>query len=98
MPQIPNLLKHLNSFTQILIFNKQKTNLSNPIADPPPLKQQINNIQTIINTTKIKQTTLYKISKKNPTNVLFTTTYPNHTSTLILYKSTPHFHTNSNIS
>jgi pimeloyl-ACP methyl ester carboxylesterase len=98
MPQVPDLLERLGSFARVVIFDKRGTGLSDPVAGPPPLEQRMDDMQAVMDAAGVERAALYGISEGGPASVLFAATYPERTSALVLYGSTPRFRTDSDIS
>jgi pimeloyl-ACP methyl ester carboxylesterase len=98
MPQVPDLLERLASFARVVIFDKRGTGLSDPVAGPPPLEERMDDMQAVMDAAGVERAALYGISEGGPASVLFAATYPERTSALVLYGSTPRFRTDSDIS
>ena len=98
MPQVPDLLERLASFARVVMFDKRGTGLSDPVAGPPPLEQRMDDMQAVMDAAGVERAALYGISEGGPASVLFAATYPDRTSALVLYGSTPRFRTDSDIS
>ncbi|MGH2964479.1 MAG: adenylate/guanylate cyclase domain-containing protein [Solirubrobacterales bacterium] len=97
MPQVPDVLERLGSFARVVIFDKRGTGLSDPVGGPPPLEQRMDDMQAVMDAAGVERAALYGISEGGPASVLFAATYPERTSALILYGSTPRFRTDSDI-
>jgi pimeloyl-ACP methyl ester carboxylesterase len=98
MPQVPDVLERLGSFARVVIFDKRGTGLSDPVAGPPPLEQRMDDMQAVMDAVGVERAALFGISEGGPASVLFAATYPERTSALVLYGSTPRFRTDSDIS
>ena len=98
MPRVPDLLERLGSFARVVIFDKRGTGLSDPVAGPPPLEQRMDDMQAVMDAAGVERAALYGVSEGGPASVLFAATYPERTSALVLYGSTPRFRTDSDIS
>lgn len=97
MPRVPELLNRLGSFARVVIFDKRGTGLSDPVAEPPPLEQRMDDMQAVMDAAGVERAALFGISEGGPASVLFAATYPDRTSALVLYGSTPRFRTDSDI-
>jgi pimeloyl-ACP methyl ester carboxylesterase/class 3 adenylate cyclase len=97
MPQVPDLLERLGSFARVVMFDKRGTGLSDPVAEPPPLEQRMDDMQAVMDAAGVKRAALYGISEGGPASVLFAATYPERTSALVLYGSTPRFRRDTGI-
>jgi pimeloyl-ACP methyl ester carboxylesterase len=98
MPQVPDVLNRLGSFARVVIFDKRGTGLSDPVGGPPPLEQRMDDMQAVMDAAGLESAALFGISEGGPASVLFAATYPERTSALVLYGSTPRFRTDSDIS
>ena len=98
MPRVPDLLERLGSFARVVIFDKRGTGLSDPVAGPPPLEQRMDDMQAVMDAAGIGRAALFGVSEGGPASVLFAATYPDRTSALVLYGSTPRFRTDDDIS
>jgi len=98
MPQVPDVLERLGSFARVVIFDKRGTGLSDPVAGPPPLEQRMDDMQAVMDAAGVERAALFGISEGGPASVLFAATYPERTSALVLYGSTPRFRADSDIS
>ena len=97
MPRVPDLLNRLGSFARVVLFDKRGTGLSDPVAEPPPLEQRMDDMQAVMDAAGIERAALYGISEGGPASILFAATYPDRTSALVLYGSTPRFRTDDDI-
>jgi pimeloyl-ACP methyl ester carboxylesterase len=98
MPGVPAILNRLGSFARVLMFDKRGTGLSDPVAGPPPLEQRMDDMQAVMDAAGVERAALFGISEGGPASVLFAATYPERTSSLVLYGSTPRFRTDADIS
>jgi pimeloyl-ACP methyl ester carboxylesterase len=97
MPRVPDLLNRLGSFARVVMFDKRGTGLSDPVAGPPPLEQRMDDMQAVMDAAGLERAALYGISEGGPASILFAATYPERTSALVLYGSTPRFRTDDDI-
>ena len=98
MPKVPDLLERLGSFARVAMFDKRGTGLSDPVAEPPPLEQRMDDMQAVMDAAGMERAALFGVSEGGPASVLFAATYPDRTSALVLYGSTPRFRTDADIS
>jgi class 3 adenylate cyclase len=97
-PDLARWLLRLARFARVVMFDKRGTGLSDPVAEPPPLEQRMDDMQAVMDAAGVERAALYGISEGGPASVLFAATYPDRTSALVLYGSTPRFRTDSDIS
>jgi pimeloyl-ACP methyl ester carboxylesterase len=98
MPGTPELLNRLGSFARVVMFDKRGTGLSDPVPDAPPLEQRMDDMQAVMDAAGVERAALFGISEGGPASLLFAATYPERTTALVLYGSTPRFRTDSDIS
>jgi pimeloyl-ACP methyl ester carboxylesterase len=98
MPKVPETLGRLGSFARVAMFDKRGTGLSDPVAEPPPLEQRMDDMQAVMDAVGMERAALFGVSEGGPASVLFAATYPDRTSALVLYGSSPRFRTDSDIS
>ncbi len=91
IPPIRAILERLGSFARVVIFDKRGTGLSDPVAEVPPLEQRMDDMHAVIEAAGFKRVGLYGISEGGPASLLFTATYPERVSALVIYGSTPRF-------
>src|SRR6185312_3531236 len=58
----------------------------------------MDDMQAVMDAAEVERASLYGISEGGPASVLFAATYPERTSALVLYGSTPRFRTDEDIS
>src|ERR671930_2308091 len=63
MPRVPDLLKRLDSFARVVLFDKRGTGLSDPVAEPPPLEQRMDDMQAGMDAAGVERAALYGISE-----------------------------------
>src|SRR4051794_2807945 len=98
MQGVPAILNRLGSFARVIMFDKRGTGLSDPVGNAPPLEQRMDDMQAVMDAAGVEQAALFGISEGGPASILFAATYPNRTTALVLYGSTPRFRTDDDIS
>ena len=91
MPVVPEILGRLGSFARVVIFDKRGTGLSDPVAEPPPLEQRMDDVRAVMDAAGVERAALFGISEGGPLAVLFAATYPERVAALALYGSTARF-------
>jgi pimeloyl-ACP methyl ester carboxylesterase len=91
MPVVAPLLERLGSFARVVIFDKRGTGLSDPVAEPPPLEQRMDDTRAVMDAAGVERGALFGISEGGPLALLLAATYPERVSALVLYGSTPRF-------
>ena len=91
VPQIESILLRLASYARVVIFDKRGTGLSDPVSEVPPLEQRMDDMHAVMSAAGVERAALYGISEGGPATLLFTATYPERVSALVIYGSTPRF-------
>ena len=91
IPPVRSILERLASYARVVIFDKRGTGLSDPVADVPPLEQRLDDIHAVMSAAGVERAAIYGISEGGPAALLFTATYPERVSALVVYGSTPRF-------
>ena len=86
-PAYSRFLQRLASFSRLIQFDKRGTGLSDRITGIPTLEQRMDDVRAVMDATGSERTALFGISEGGPMSVLFAATYPERTSSLILYGS-----------
>jgi class 3 adenylate cyclase len=86
-PAYSRFLQRLASFSRLILFDKRGTGLSDRIAGIPTLEQRMDDVRAVMDVTGSERAALFGISEGGPMSILFSATYPERTSALILYGS-----------
>jgi len=86
-PSYTRFLHHLASFSRLIRFDKRGTGLSDRITGIPTLEERMDDVRVVMDATGSERAALFGISEGGPMSVLFSATYPERTSALILYGS-----------
>ena len=78
-------LHRLASFCRLIILDRRGTGLSDPVAQLPMLEQRMEDVRAVMDAAGSKRAALLGISEGGPMCILFATTYPQRTASLILY-------------
>ncbi|HKP89327.1 MAG TPA: adenylate/guanylate cyclase domain-containing protein [Thermoleophilaceae bacterium] len=91
MPKVPELLGRVASFSRLILWDKRGTGLSDPVVGVPALEERIDDLKAVLDAVGSERTVLWGVSEGGPMSVMFAATYPERTSELILYGTTPRF-------
>ena len=91
MPNVPQIFERIASFSRLIVFDKRGTGLSDPVVGVPTLEQRMDDLKAVLDAVGSGRTALWGVSEGGPMSVLFAATYPERTSELILYGTTPRF-------
>jgi pimeloyl-ACP methyl ester carboxylesterase/class 3 adenylate cyclase len=83
-PRIARFLEKLASFSRLILFDKRGTGLSDPVASPAPLEDRMDDMRAVMDAAGSESAALLGLSEGGPMSVLFATTYPDRTLSLIL--------------
>ncbi len=86
-PAYSRFLQQLASFSRLILFDKRGTGLSDRITGIPTLEQRMDDVRAVMDATGSECAALFGISEGGAMSVLFAATYPERTSSLILYGS-----------
>ena len=87
MPFYASMFRRLGSFARVISFDKRGTGLSDRTADVPTLEQRMDDVRTVMDAAGVDRVSLWGISEGGPMALLFTATYPERTSALVLQGS-----------
>lgn len=91
MPTVPELFDRIASFSRLILWDKRGTGLSDPVSGVPTLEERIDDLKAVLDAVGSERTALWGVSEGGPMSVMFAATYPERTSELILYGTTPRF-------
>jgi pimeloyl-ACP methyl ester carboxylesterase len=80
-----HLLDRLASFSRLILFDKRGTGLSDRPGGLPDLETRMDDVRAVLDAVGSERVTLFGYSEGGPMRCLFTTTYPERTSALVLY-------------
>ncbi len=86
-PAYSRFLQQLASFSRVILFDKRGTGLSDRISGVPTLEERMDDVRAVMDATGSKRAALFGVSEGGPMSILFSATYPERTSALILYGS-----------
>jgi class 3 adenylate cyclase len=81
----------LASFARVLLFDKRGTGLSDRVQDGalPTLEQRMDDVRAVMDAASSERAVLFGISEGGSMSLMFSATYPDRVSGLILYASYP---------
>ncbi len=86
-PSLAHLLTRLASFSRLILFDKRATGLSDPIAQPPSMRERMDDIRAVMEAVGSQQPALLGISEGGTLGISFAHTHPDQTRALITYGS-----------
>jgi class 3 adenylate cyclase/esterase/lipase len=77
------LLKRLTSFARVIVFDKRGQGLSDRVAEQT-LEERIGDVRAVMDAAGSPRATIYGWSEGGPMSLMFSATYPERTSALVL--------------
>jgi pimeloyl-ACP methyl ester carboxylesterase len=85
-PSNQHLLKRLSAFARVIVFDKRGQGLSDRnIVAEQTIEERIIDIRTVMDAAGSERATVYGWSEGGPTALVFTATYPQRVSALVLF-------------
>ena len=91
MPNVPEMFERVASFARLILFDKRGTGLSDPVVGVPTLEERMDDLKAVLDAVGSERTALWGVSEGGPMSLMFAATYPERTTELILYGTTPRF-------
>ncbi len=91
LPEAAAMFRRLASFSRLILFDKRGTGLSDPVPGVATLEDRMEDLHAVLDAVGSEQAALLGISEGGPMSILFAATYPERTSAVVLYGSTPDF-------
>ena len=85
-PARTRLLQRLGSFCRLIRFDKRGTGLSDRVKIPT-LEERMDDVRAVMDAAGSKKAALFGYSEGGPMSILFSATYPERTTALIIYGS-----------
>ena len=83
-PEQSAFFRRLASFCRLILFDKRGTGMSDRGSQIFTLEQRMHDVQAILDKVGSKRTALFGVSEGGPMSLLYTATYPERTSALVL--------------
>ena len=80
-------LTGLSSFSRLILFDKRGTGLSDRVTEMPSLEVRMDDVRAVMDTAGSERAALFGLRKGGPMCALFSATYPDWTSALIMVGS-----------
>ena len=84
-PRSARFLQHLASFSRLIRFDKRGTGLSDRPGGLPDLETRMDDVRAVMDAVGSERAALFGYSEGGPMSMLFAATYPERTSSLVLY-------------
>jgi class 3 adenylate cyclase len=86
-PDMTRFFTRLASFSRLVLYDKAGTGLSDPISHVATLEERAEDIRTVMDAAGVERAALFGESEGGPSAMLFTATYPERVSGLVVYGS-----------
>ena len=84
-PGYAQMLDRLSSFARVIRFDKRGTGLSDRPGGLPDLESRMDDVRAVMDAAGTKRAALMGYSEGGPLSMLFAATYPERTTSLVLY-------------
>ena len=90
-PRQASFLRSLASFARLILFDKRGTGISDPVPidRPPTMDDRMADVNAVMDAANVDSAALFGFSEGGAMSALFGATYPERTSALVLWGSTP---------
>jgi pimeloyl-ACP methyl ester carboxylesterase len=89
LPEATVFFRRLASFARLILFDKRGTGLSDPVPGVPSLEERMEDLHAVLDAVGSERTALLGVSEGGPMSILFSATYPERASALVLYGTFP---------
>ena len=89
IPGVPAVLKRFASYARLITWDKRGTGLSDPVTGLPPLEERMDDMLAVLDAADSKRAALFGVSEGGPLSLLFSATYPERVTALVLYGAAP---------
>ena len=81
--------ERLASFSRLVLFDKRGTGLSDPVREPATLEELVDDLVAVMDAAESERAAIFGISEGGSMAALFAATFPQRTSSLVLYGAWP---------
>ena len=85
LPQTRHFAQRLASFARVILWDKREQGLSDRLGQPPTLEQGMDDLHAVLDAVGSERAALFGISEGGPMAVLFSASFPERVSHLVLY-------------
>jgi len=89
-PHVEKILRHLSSFSRVILFDQRGTGLSDPVplSQLPTLEERIDDIRAVMDAVGSQRAAVLSGTYSGPLGCMFAATHPERTTALILFNAT----------
>jgi pimeloyl-ACP methyl ester carboxylesterase len=84
-PHYAAFLRRLASFSRLILLDRRGTGLSDRVPAPPTLEQRMDDVRAVMDAVGVERANILGLSEGGPMCLMFAATYPERTSSLLLY-------------
>jgi class 3 adenylate cyclase/pimeloyl-ACP methyl ester carboxylesterase len=84
-PLLRRFFERLSSFARVINFDKRGQGASDPVSGAPILEERMDDVRAVMDAAGAERAALFTISEGGPLGMLFSATYPERVSALVLY-------------
>lgn len=84
-PRVARYFERIASFARLILFDRRGFGLSDPMARPPGLDEQMDDVLAVLDAAGSERAAVFAQLEAGPMAILFAATHPDRTSALILY-------------
>jgi class 3 adenylate cyclase len=84
-PGLAHFYERLAAFSRLILFDKRGTGMSDPVPNVPTLEERMDDVRAVMDAVGSERAALFGMSEGAPMSILFSATYPERTSALVLY-------------
>ena len=88
-PAFARFVSRLTSFARLILFDKPGTGLSDRVGDMPSLEVRMDDVRAVMDAVGSERAALFGVSEGGAMCALFSATYPQRTTALIMHGSFP---------
>jgi DNA-binding SARP family transcriptional activator/pimeloyl-ACP methyl ester carboxylesterase len=85
LPELLSFFEELASFSRVILFDRRGVGLSDRVGYPPTLEDTLDDLLAVMGAAGSRHPVLFGYLEGGPASMLFTATYPERVSGLILY-------------
>ncbi|TMK65889.1 MAG: adenylate/guanylate cyclase domain-containing protein [Actinobacteria bacterium] len=86
-PAASAMLRRLTSFSQLVLFDKPGTGLSDPVAGPPSVEQRVEDVRVVMDAVGVERASVLGYSEGGAAAALFAATHPTRCEALVLLET-----------
>jgi class 3 adenylate cyclase len=91
MSPLTGFKDRLAASTRYVVWDKRGTGLSDPVTEPPPLDERMDDLRAVMDAAGVEKAALWGGSEGGPLSLLFAATYPERVRSLVLYGAAARF-------